>query len=85
MAQYYMPILLEAYGLTKDDVQITETALQDICDAVNDGNADFGVHITPFTSSPIADLAATKGIKLLSIDEEHIEKISARIPSSTRA
>ena len=29
MAQYYMPILLEAYGLTKDDVQITETALQD--------------------------------------------------------
>ena len=80
MAQYYMPILLEAYGLTKDDVQITETALQDICDAVNDGNADFGVHITPFTSSPIADLAATKGIKLLSIDEEHIEKISSENP-----
>ena len=77
MAQYYMPILLEAYGLTKDDVQITETALQDICDAVND---DFGVHITPFTSSPIADLAATKGIKLLSIDEEHIEKISSENP-----
>ena len=68
MAQYYMPILLEAYGLTEDDVSITETALQDICDAVNDGNADFGVHITPYTSSPIADLAATKGIKLLSID-----------------
>ena len=56
MAQYYMPILLEAYGLTEDDVSITETALQDICDAVNDGNADFGVHITPYTSSPIADL-----------------------------
>ena len=80
MAQYYMPILLEAYGLTKDDVQITETALQDICDAVNDGNADFGVHITPFTSSPIADLAATKGIRLLSIDDEHIEKISSENP-----
>ena len=80
MAQYYMPILLEAYGLTKDDVQNTETALQDICDAVNDGNADFGVHITPFTSSPIADLAATKGIRLLSIDDEHIEKISSENP-----
>lgn len=80
MAQYYMPILLEAYGLTKDDVQITEIALQDICDAVNDGNADFGVHITPYTSSPIADLAATKGIKLLSIDKEHIEKITSEYP-----
>lgn len=80
MAQYYMPILLEAYGLTKDDVQITETALQDICDAVNDGNADFGVHITPYTSSPIADLAATKGIKLLSIDEEHLNKITSENP-----
>ncbi len=80
MAQYYMPILLEAYGLTKDDVQITETALQDICDAVNDGNADFGVHITPYTSSPIADLAATKGIRLLSIDEDHIKQISEANP-----
>ena len=80
MAQYYMPILLEAYGLTTDDVQITETALQDICDAVNDGNADFGVHITPYTSSPIADLAATKGIKLISLDQEHIDKIVAENP-----
>lgn len=80
MAQYYMPILLEAYGLTTDDVTITETALQDICDAVNDGNADFGVHITPYTSSPIADLAATKGIKLLSVDQEHIDKITSEYP-----
>ena len=82
MAQYYMPILLEAYGLTKDDVQITETALQDICDAVNDGNADFGVHITPFTSSPIADLAATKGIKLL-ISSENPFFYKSVIPGGT--
>jgi TRAP transporter TAXI family solute receptor len=80
MAQYYMPTLLDAYDLTMDDVSVTETALQDICDAVNDGNADFGIHITPFTSSPIADLAATKGIRLLSIDAEHIEKIVAENP-----
>lgn len=80
MAQYYMPILLEAYGLTMDDVEVTETALQDICDAVNDGNADFGVHITPYTSSPIADLAATKGIKLLSIDSEHMGQIIKKYP-----
>lgn len=80
MAQYYMPILLEAYDLTEDDVTITEVALQDICDAINDGNADFGVHITPYTSSPIADLANTKGIRLLSIDEEHMEKIISEYP-----
>lgn len=80
MAQYYMPILLEAYGLSVDDVTITENALQDICDAVKDGNADFGVHITPFISSPIADLAATKGIRLLSIDQEHQEAITAQYP-----
>lgn len=80
MAQYYMPIILEAYGLSVDDVKITETALQDICDAVNDGNADFGVHITPYISSPIADLAASKGIKLLSLDQEHIDKIVSEYP-----
>lgn len=80
MAQYYIPILLEAYGLTMEDVTITETALQDICDAVNDGNADCGVHITPYTSSPIADLAAAKGIRLLTVDQEHIQKIVAEYP-----
>ena len=61
MAQYYMPILLEAYGLTKDDVQITETALQDICDAVNDGNADFGVHITPLYQLPHRGFGGDQG------------------------
>ncbi len=80
MAQYYMPILLETYGLGKNDVTITETALQDICDAVNDGNADFGVHITPFISSPIADLSATKGIKLLSMDDEYMDQIISQYP-----
>ncbi len=80
MAQYYMPILLEAYGLSTADVEITEIALQDICDAINDGNADFGVHITPYTSSPIADLAATKGIKLIGIDAEHVGKITTDYP-----
>lgn len=80
MSQYYMPILLEAYGLTTDDVTITETALQDICDAVNDGNADFGVHITPFISSPVADLAATKGIRFLTIDQEHQDAITKKYP-----
>lgn len=80
MAQYYMPILLEAYGLTADDVQITELALQDICNAIADGNADFGVHITPYTSSPIADLAATRGIRLIDIDDEMVKKISEDYP-----
>ena len=80
MAQYYMPILLEAYGLTESDVTITQMALQDICNAISDGNADFGVHITPYTSSPIADLAATKGVKLLSIDAEHIQTICEKYP-----
>jgi hypothetical protein len=80
MAQYYMPILLEAYGLKPSDVTIREVALQNICDAVNDGNADFGVHITPYISSPIADLAATKGVKMISIDQEHIDKIVKAYP-----
>ena len=80
MAQYYMPILLEAYGLTESDVTITQMALRDICNAISDGNADFGVHITPYTSSPIADLAATKGVKLLSIDAEHIQTICEKYP-----
>ena len=80
MSQYYLPIILEAYGLTTDDLTVTSTSLQSICDAVNDGNADMGIHITPYTSSPIADLAATKGIRFISIDEEHIQSIVEKYP-----
>ena len=80
MSQYYMPILLESYGLTMDDVSVTELALQDICNAISDGTADFGVHITPYTSSPIADLAATKGIRLISLEDDAINDITSEYP-----
>jgi len=85
MSQYYLPILLGAYGLTVDDVTVTSTSLQSICDAVNDGNADMGIHITPYTSSPIADLAATKGIRFISIGDAEMEKITSENPYFYRA
>lgn len=72
----HLPIYLEAYGMTIDDMaSSTQLSLQDICNGLADGTIDVGVYITDFPSAPISDLAVTKGIRLLEIDDEAAAKI----------
>lgn len=79
-AQYYLPIVLEAYGMTTDDVSVSELQLADVVNALNDGTVDVGFHITSYPLATISDLAATKGIRLLSLPDDVIDGISEKYP-----
>lgn len=79
-AQYYLPIVLEAYDMTIEDVSVSELQLNDVINALNDGTVDVGFHITSYPLAAISDLAATKGIRLLSLPEDVIDSISAQYP-----
>lgn len=74
-SQYYVPIILGAYGYTLEDISITNMTLQDICNALADDTIDVGVWITPPGSAPIADLAQTNGLRLINVDEEKAKAI----------
>ena len=83
-AQYYLPIVLEAFGMTIDDVSVSELQLADVVNALNDGTVHAGFHITSYPLATISDLAATKGIRLLGLPEESISSISEKYPYFSR-
>jgi len=79
-AQYYLPIVLEAYGMTTEDVTVSELQLNDVVNALNDGTVDVGFHITSYPLAAISDLAATKGLRLLSLPDDIIDAIAKDYP-----
>lgn len=78
--QYYLPIVLEAFGMTVDDVKVSQLQLADMMAALNDGTVDAAFHITSYPLAAISDVAATTGIKLLSIDGKEAEWIHENYP-----
>lgn len=79
MAQYYWPILVEAYGLDENKMQVSKLSLNDICTGINDGTLDFGIHATAKNAN-IEELAVTIGIKLINMEEDKIEAIKTEYP-----
>ncbi len=76
MANYYWPILLNAYGLKEDDFKsVTVLQIKDIVNNMGDGTIDYGVHVTSVPNSTIADLALTNGIRVLTMSDEIRDKI----------
>ena len=66
--------------MTTADVSVSELQLADVVNALNDGTVDAGVHITSYPLAAISDLAATKGLRLLSLPEDKIAGIAEKYP-----
>ena len=80
MSQYYFPMLLEAYGMTADQMNITNLALQDMCDGMADGTFDAIFHVVGVGSGPISDLAVTTGIRFLPLSDDICAKVRETNP-----
>jgi len=75
-AEQAMAIVLEAYGMTYDDMSaVNYVGFTDAVDLVKDGHADAIAYMSTYPYAALQDLAESKGVKLISIDEEHIAKI----------
>lgn len=80
MSKYYFPILLEAYGLTADDFKIEEMSINDILTALQDGNIEYGIHVSSIPNTGISDLALSAGIQVVTMSEEIQDKIIEKNP-----
>ena len=80
MSQFYFPAIMEAYGYDVSKLKVETISLNDICTALQDGTIDFGIHMTSAPSGVIADLAHQKGIRLISLEPEMLEKIMTDNP-----
>jgi len=81
MANFYWPVMLEAYGLTESDFKsVTKMSIKDAVAGIQDGNLDYAVHCSSMPHSAISDLSVTTGIKVLNISDEIAEKIIEKNP-----
>ena len=69
--------VLGAYGLTENDIKPTYQSFGDSADALKDGKIDAAFIVAGAPTTAITDLATTKDVGLVSLDDEHITTLLA--------
>lgn len=78
---YYNTIdVFAAYGMTLDDVKVQYQSFQDSADSLQDGSIDAAFLCAGAPTTAVSQLAASKPVYMISIDDEHMEKLLADCP-----
>lgn len=72
--------ILGAYDLTEDDISATYQDFGDSADALKDGKIDAAFIVAGAPTTAITDLATTKDVYLVSLDDEHVAKLIESSP-----
>lgn len=73
--------VLDAYGITEKDVTMNYVGFSDGADLIKDGHADALCYMSTYPYSALQDLAQARGVKLLEIDEAHMQQILKAAPA----
>ena len=81
---YYNAIdLFSAYDMTEADIQPQYLSFADSAESLKDGKIDAAFVVAGAPTTAVTDLATSKPVHLVSIDDEHIEKLTAKCPYYT--
>lgn len=72
--------VLEIYGLTFDDLKSEHLSFGDSVSKIQDGNLDAAFVTAGAPTSAVTELSATKGVKLISLEQEKIDELIAKYP-----
>ena len=72
--------VLGAYGLTEADIKPTYQSFGDSADALKNGQIDAAFIVAGAPTTAVTDLATTKDVYLVSLDDEHVEQLLASSP-----
>ena len=72
--------VLEAYDLTESDIYPTYQSFGDSVEALQDGKIDAAFVVAGAPTTAITSLVATRNIYMLSLDDEHINKLIEKSP-----
>ena len=75
--------LLNAYGLTEDDINPTYESFADSADSLKDGKIDAAFITAGAPTTAVTDLSTAKDVYLVSIDDEHMEALLEACPYYT--
>ena len=72
--------ILAAYDLTLDDIEPVYQSFADSADSLKDAKIDAAFIVAGTPTTAITDLSTTKTAYLVSMDDEHVEKLLAASP-----
>ena len=76
--------IMEVYGLTFDDIEVQNLSFQDSADALRDNKIDAFFAVAGSPTPAIIDLATTKDIAVLQIDDAHAAMLINNYPFYTQ-
>lgn len=76
--------ILNAYGITYDDINVKYLSFAEAANSLKDGNIDAGFITAGFPTAAIQDIASQHDVVLLSIDKEKADKLIADYPFYTK-
>ena len=75
---------LAAYDMTEADINPQYQSFGDSAEALKDGKIDAAFIVAGAPTPAVTDLATTKGCYLISLDDEHVEKLMAISPAYSK-
>ena len=76
----YMMIGLQVAGIDTSKIDIAQLSLADISNGLADGTIDCGVYSSPHPLTSFTDLAVSKGMDMISLPEDLVDKIVEEYP-----
>lgn len=76
--------ILDAYGMSFDDIQVNNLSFGDSATALKDAKIDAFFCVAGAPTTAIVELATSNSINILRIDDEHADKLIADYPFYTK-
>ena len=76
--------VLGVYDITLDDITPVYQSFGDSAESLKDGKIDAGFIVAGAPTTAITDLATSKSVYLVSLDDEHIDQLLAKSPYYTK-
>lgn len=77
--------VLEAYGMTADDIEVVHANFGEASEMLKNGQIDAAFTVAGAPTTAITDLSTTKTAYLVSMDDEHVDKLMAISPYYSKA
>ena len=77
--------ILGAYGLTENDIRPTYQSFDESAESLKDGQIEAAFVVAGAPTNAVVSLAATNSVYLVSLDDEHIDKLMADSPFYAKA
>lgn len=72
--------ILNAYGITYDDVNVSYLSFGEASSALKDGHIDAAFVTAGTPTAAVQDIGASRSVKLIGLDDEHIAKLQSEYP-----